>query len=130
LTDIHPKNKKDAGLRLAYLALADKYQRTDFNSKKSPVFKNYTISGNKLTVEFNYADDGLKTRDNAAPTRFEIAGANRVFYTANATRVGNKVELTSSSVPTPSAARLGWHHTNITNLTSNSGLPVCIFKTY
>jgi sialate O-acetylesterase len=83
-----------------------------------------------MTVEFSYADEGLKTRDNAAPTMFEIAGANRIFFPANATIVGNKVELTSSSVANPSAARLGWNHINITNLTSSFGLPVSIFKTY
>ncbi|MDR1155741.1 MAG: sialate O-acetylesterase [Bacteroidales bacterium] len=130
LDDIHPKNKQDAGIRFACLALADKYRRTDFNSKKSPVFKSYTVNGNKMTVEFSFADEGLKTRDNAAPAMFEIAGANRVFFPASATIVGNKVELTSSSVANPSAARLGWNHINITNLTSSSGLPVCIFKTY
>ncbi|MBD1432496.1 hypothetical protein H8B06_06660 [Sphingobacterium sp. DN00404] len=128
LDDIHPKNKKDVGLRFAYLALAAHYKKED--GDRSPIFDGFTVDGNKLIVDFQFASTGLKTKDGLAPSQFEIAGVDKVFYPADAVIAGNKVLLTSSRVPHPIAARLGWSYTKISNLVGSSGLPVSVFKTY
>ncbi len=128
LEDIHPKNKRDVGLRFAYLALADKYNRPE--GDRSPVFDRSTHDGSKMIIDFKFAEAGLKTRDGAPPTQFEIAGEDRQFYPAHGEILGNKVILSSSNVPSPTAARLGWSYTKVSNLVSSSGLPVSIFKTY
>jgi sialate O-acetylesterase len=130
ITDIHPKNKKDVGARLASLALGQTYNRQTYKSFKCPIYKEITISGNKITVSFNFAENGLKTTDGASPTLFEICGADRVFYPAAAKISGSTVELSSSSVPVPVAARMGWSYTKVTNLRSANDLPVSVFKTY
>lgn len=130
LNDIHPKNKKDVGIRFASLALADKYKKSGFINKKSPVFERHTVNDRKIIIEFKYADEGLKTRDGAEPTMFEISGPDRVFHPARAVISKNKVELLSPMVANPTAARLGWSYTKTTNLVSNFGLPVSVFKTY
>lgn len=130
IADIHPINKRDVGYRLAYLALGQTYGKTDFASQRSPVYKSMSVSGNKLIVSFDYAQNGLKTSDGAAPSMFEICGADKVFYPATATIAGQTVELTSASVPVPVAARLGWSYTKTTNLRSANNLPVSVFRTY
>ena len=61
---------------------------------------------------------------------FEICGSDKVFYSADAKISGNTVELSSSQVPVPVAARMGWSYTKITNLRSNENLPVSVFRTY
>lgn len=128
--NIHPINKQDVGLRLAYLALGQTYSKSEYATKRSPVYDSYTVSGNKLTVTFRHAQAGLKTSDGAAPSMFEICGADHLFYPATAVIAGDKVELTAQQVPQPVAARLGWSYTKITNLCSNDGLPVSVFRTY
>jgi len=131
LTTIHPTNKQDVGLRLAWLALNKTYGKSVYYNKLTPIFKDYTISGNQVTIAFKNAGDGLKTNDGLAPTMFEIAGSNKVFYSANATISGiDKVILSNPNVPNPVAARLGWSYIKTANLVSMENLPVSVFKTY
>ncbi len=130
VSDIHPTNKKDVGLRLAYLALAQTYGKSNYSSLRCPVYKDMSVSGGKITVNFNFAAGGLKTSDGNSPTMFEICGADQIFYPATAKISGTSVELTSPSVPSPVAARMGWSYTKVTNLRSANDLPVSVFKTY
>lgn len=131
INDVHPKNKQDVGIRFAYLALSEKYGLSEFRNKKSPILDKVTLEGNSILLDFKYAENGLKTRDDKAPTLFEITGAEKVFYPAIATIINNnQVRIISSSVPYPVAARLGWSYIKTTNLISDFGLPVSVFKTY
>lgn len=126
--DIHPRNKLDVGKRFAFLALENKYGRT--GQPKSPLYAGHRIDGNTLEVDLRHAGSGLKTVDGSSPTFFELAGADRVFHPANAEISGSTVRLTAAAVPEPAYARLGWSYTRTTNLRSNEGLPVGVFKTY
>lgn len=128
--NIHPLNKQDVGLRLAWLALGLTYNRNEFTSMRCPVYDGYDVSGNELTVRFKYAEQGLKTTDGASPTLFEICGEDQIFYPAVAVIDGASVRLTSPKVSAPIAARLGWSYTKVTNLRSANGLPVSVFRTY
>lgn len=131
LNDIHPKNKQDVGLRLAWLALSKHYGKDAFKDNVTALYKSHTIDNNQVTVTFDYVGNGLKTRDSEAPTMFEIAGVDKVFYPASATISGtDQVILTSANVPVPVAVRLGWSYTKITNLVNSEDLPVSVFKTY
>lgn len=129
--DIHPKNKKDVGLRLAWLALNKTYGKKEYSDKLTPLYKRFETHNNKLRIVFKHAGKGLRTRDNAAPRMFEIAGSDRVFHNANATVLNDSiVEIFSDKVIVPVAARLGWSYTRITNLMSGDNLPVSVFRTY
>jgi len=131
LNDIHPQNKQDVGLRFAYLALNKKYNVSSYDNFLSPLFSEYNTNGNQVTVMFRNVGTGLKTMDGQSPTQFEICGEDRIFYPAEAVIEGtNKVKLTSASVTSPVAVRLGWSFVNTTNLTSSENLPVAVFKTY
>ncbi|MEA5006869.1 MAG: sialate O-acetylesterase [Rikenellaceae bacterium] len=130
ISNIHPRNKKDVGARLASLALSQTYGKSSYNRLRCPIFNNFTINGNKVVINFSYAESGLKTTDGNAPTMFEICGSDKVFYTADTKISGSTVELTSQKVPIPVAARMGWSYTKITNLRNNENLPVSVFRTY
>jgi sialate O-acetylesterase len=130
INDIHPVWKREVGERLAFLALGQHYGKADFETMRSPIYDSHQVSGNKLTVSFKYATDGLKTTDSQAPNLFEICGADKVFYPATATIAGSTVELTAAQVAVPVAARMGWKFKQITNMRGMNGLPVSVFRTY
>jgi sialate O-acetylesterase len=123
---IHPANKKQAGERLAYIALGKNYGFDKF-SYQSPEYKSIEIKGNKLTVRFNYASDGL-TSFGRALTGFEIAGADKVFYPADATLIRVGIELTSPNVPVPVAVRYAFKDYIGGTLFGVNGLPVSSFR--
>ncbi|WP_319226275.1 sialate O-acetylesterase [Draconibacterium orientale] len=130
VNNIHPKNKQDVGLRLAWLALADSYGKEEFDEKKCPVYDTYEVQEDRIIVHFKYADSGLTTSDSNSPALFEICGSDHQFYPAEALVYGSSVVLSNSAVKNPVAARLGWSYTKTTNLIGVNGLPVSVFRTY
>lgn len=76
-TDIHPRNKRVAGERLAAWALAKQYGRKVTYS--GPVYKKMKISGNKVVLNFDYTDGGLKTFDGGDVKGFSYPEKMNVF---------------------------------------------------
>lgn len=127
LNDIHPKNKKDVGHRLALWALAKDYGFTNI-VYSGPLYKKMKIEGNKIILSFDYSD-GLKTRDGKPLTYFEIAGNNKKFIPANAKIENNEIIVSSGKVEKPVAVRYGWNDTAESNLCNGEGLPASPFRT-
>jgi len=124
--DIHPKDKKSVGVRLANLALANIY-KTNTNIVNGPLYKGITIQKNKITVAFDYAD-GLYFKDKKA-NQFEIAGADNVFYEATAVIKNNNVVLQSDKVKEPLKVRFAWKNTDQSTLFNKANLPASSFIT-
>ena len=119
--DIHPRNKKPVGDRLANLALK--------NGIYSPVLKNYTIKGDKIEVTLT-GKSKLMAKDQQSLKGFEIAGEDQIFQPATASIVNNKLVVTSDKVSQPVAVRYGWKADNSDlNLFTKELLPVSPFKT-
>jgi sialate O-acetylesterase len=125
--DIHPKNKKDVGYRLALWALAKDYGFTDIIFS-GPVYKAMKIDGNKIILSFHY-HQGLKTVDKKALTNFEIAGDDKKFYPAKAEIKNNNVVVYNDNVEKPVAVRYGWSDTAKPNLCNKANLPASSFRT-
>jgi sialate O-acetylesterase len=125
--DIHPKNKKDVGLRLANYVLGDHYGKTGFNYK-NPTYKSMSVEKDKVIITFNNASQGLMSKD-GAPKDFWIAGEDKKFVRADAKIVKNTVVVSSKSVKKPVAVRFGFTNTSTPNLFSKDGLPVDLFRT-
>ncbi|MDR0510103.1 MAG: sialate O-acetylesterase [Rikenellaceae bacterium] len=123
--DIHPRDKKPVGERLALLALAN-----DYGVKleaQSPVMKGVKYSGGKASVTFATAS---ALRDNGQVECFELAGDDRVFYPATATVKGkNVVVVACDKVAKPVAVRYGFRNWCLGNLFSVNGLPALPFRT-
>ncbi len=131
LDDSHPKNKQDVGRRLAWTALAEYYGIPEYEDSLCPVVDKVTVSGNRVQVSYkNTGGVPLKTSDGNAPSCFEIAGADKVFYPAEETSIeGESVFASSPEVPSPVYVRAGWSYFKIQNLTNANGLPVSVFST-
>lgn len=123
--DIHPKNKKDVGKRLYLAAKAIAYGKSITYS--GPIYANKTIKNNEVTLSFYHVGKGLISKGELKA--FELAGADKKFYWANAKIVRNKIILTSDKVAQPVAVRYAWSSNPEANLYNKDGLPAVPFRT-
>ena len=126
--DIHPRNKKDVGERLARWALANEYGRKDV-VVSGPLYRDFKVEGSKVRISFEYAE-GVKTCDGGEPGRFEIAGKDQVWHWGKAVIDGEAVLVSSEEVPEPVAVRYAWaSNPEGANLVNAAGLPASLFRT-
>lgn len=132
--DIHPRNKREVGQRLARWTLALDY---GFNvAYDGPRYTKMEKDGNKIRLRFaigRHADDRLERSEDGEITGFAIAGKDRKFVWAQArvlpsSRDG-QVEVWSDDVPHPVAVRYAWADNPECNLRSEGKLPVAPFRT-
>jgi sialate O-acetylesterase len=127
VTDIHPRNKKDVGRRLARLALKNDYGFIDLVAG-GPVLSEAKRDGSGFRVSFTQTDGGLVTPLNEL-AGFELAGADKVFKPARARLSGGIVIVTSAEVPDPAAVRYDWCDAPVASLFNKDGLPAVPFRT-
>ncbi len=127
ISDIHPRNKIDAGNRLALWALAKEYGKKDL-VYSGPLYKSMTVDGGKIRLSFAHAG-GLKSRDGKPLAEFEIAGADGKFVPAQAVIDGDEVVIEAKAVAAPTQARFGWQNKANPNLVNAAGLPASPFHT-
>jgi sialate O-acetylesterase len=124
--DIHPKNKLDAALRLAGIAL-NRYYKKSVSEDSGPLYKSFSIDKNKAIIDFDYSE-GLHS-NGAKLMYFEIAGADKIFYPADAKIKDKQVIVQSKAVKLPVAVRFAWRNTAIPNLFNGANLPASCFTT-
>jgi sialate O-acetylesterase len=125
-TNIHPKNKQDAALRFANLALNRHYSKVKMEDS-GPLYKDMIIDKNKAVISFDHAD-GLHVKGDKLNC-FEIAGEDKVYYPATAKIKDNQVIVQSDKVKIPVAVRFAWSNTATPNLFNAANLPASCFKT-
>lgn len=127
--DIHPRNKKDVGYRLAAIALTDTYQLNLVS--RGPTFDALTIRGAEAIVSFKHIGSGLVTPDKYGYLRgFELAGDDRKFYPAQAFIQDGQVIVRSAAVTKPVAVRYNWMDVALEgNLFNREGFPAEPFRT-
>ncbi|WP_432221126.1 sialate O-acetylesterase [Flavobacterium sp. TMP13] len=127
--DIHPKNKKDVGQRLALAA-----QKVIYNDPKiiysGPTFYKKHIENNQIKIEFKNIGSGLLVKDDKQEVKgFAIAGEDKVFYWAKGIQKGNTLLLYSESVKNPTEVRYNWANSPDGNIYNKEGLPAAPFRT-
>jgi len=128
LNDIHPRNKKDVGARLALWARARTYGETEL-VPSGPLYKSMSIEEDRVRISFDYIGGGLIANDGQPLRWFEVAGDDHIFYKAEAAIDGETVVVSSQKVTAPKAVRFGWHQTAVPNLANRQGLPASPFRT-
>ncbi|CAN5549161.1 sialate O-acetylesterase [soil metagenome] len=124
--DIHPKDKKTVGERLALNALALEYgQKIAYSG---PIYKTMKITGDSIRLSFNHTDGGLIAKDGKLEG-FAVAGEDRKWHWADARIEGDAVVVRSSEVPKPVAVRYAWATNPAASLYNGAGLPTVPFRT-
>lgn len=129
---IHPPEKILIGKRLAYWALSKDYKIGGI-SFSGPVYKSLDIIGDKVIVNFDYAETGITSFNNTIKG-FEIAGSDKVFYpaiakvTKGSVKNRSKLEVSCDKVKEPVAVRYGWKNYLEGKLYNIQGLPASSFR--
>lgn len=126
--DIHPRNKRPVGERLALLALRRVHGRQVVDS--GPMWRSQRLlPQGRVELRFDTQGDALAVRGSTLQG-FTVAGADRRFVPAQAQVVGDRVQVWSDSVPQPAAVRYAWSGNPAeANLVNASGLPASPFRT-
>ena len=138
--DVHAKNKKDVGERLALWALAKDYGKKNL-VYSGPLFKDMKVEGAKIRIAFDSVGSGLTvaTKKGYDPVvkeprgklrKFAIAGDDKKWVWADAVIDGKTVVVSSPEVPKPVAVRYAFAaNPEGCNLYNNEGLPASPFRT-
>ena len=124
--DIHPKDKKEVGERLALQALSKYYGQNVAASGPTLAKVEKTSGGLKLT--FDHADGGLVVKGEKLG-EFSIAGEDRKWSWAEAKIEGDTIVVSSPEVPNPAYVRYAWQSNPQATLFNGAGLPAVPFRT-
>ena len=124
--NIHPKDKKEVGERLALLALADHYGEKIPCS--GPRFASAEQIPGALKIHFDHADGGLVAKGDALG-EFAVAGEDLKWQWADAKIEGDTVVVRSPEVPRPVFVRYAWQSNPKATLFNGAGLPAVPFRT-
>jgi len=123
---IHPRKKRQAGERLALLALSNTYEvkgLPDF-----AVYSSVEFQGDTAVVAFDRSKEWVYFEHGPNSKNFEVAGADRVFFPADAWVSRNRVYVRSDKVKKPVAVRYAFRDWVEGDL-MHDGLPVSSFRT-
>lgn len=123
--NLHPTAKMEIARRLALIAKAKIYGvSVDFSG---PVFQGATREGPALRVRFTHTGAALVAQDRPVQS-LEIAGADKVFFAANAKIDRDTLLVSSPKVKEPVAVRYAWSNAPLANLYNGAGLPAAPFR--
>ena len=125
--DVHPRNKRDVGARLAALALTDTYGLP--GEASGPVLVRQEVQDGRIRLSFSHAAGGLVAKGGAL-RQFAIAAADRKFVWAEAVVEGDSLRVSSPAVAHPAYVRYAWaDNPQGANLYNSAGFPAAPFRT-
>ena len=124
--NIHPKDKKIVGERLARCALAKEYDKQI--PCAGPTFKSAEHLPGALRLRFDHTEGGLAVKGGKL-AEFSVAGKDRKWHWADARIEGDAIVVSSPDVPDPVAARYAWQANPAATLYNGAGLPAVPFRT-
>ena len=126
--DIHARNKRDIGKRLAAQAATFSYNVKGI-PHKYPTYKSADFRGDKAILSFNDAWQGFSPNEDLPG--FEVAGEDRVFHpaTAEVDRNGYTITVSSPEVSDIQSVRYCFKNFAIGKIHDSYGLPLVPFRT-
>lgn len=125
IDDIHPKDKKSVGTRLANIALKKHYKVID-HLVESPEVSKVTFHKNQVSISFKHAERLHQTNNSSL---FELAGEDLIFHPAVFKIKNQEITLSSKAVKTPKYLRFAWGNNIQSNLFNQANLPLSSFTT-
>lgn len=125
--DIHPANKQVIGRRLARWALTDIYGKASLRGGPEPLSAEF---GPQVTVTFSQTGRGLRAFNGAPLRGFTLAGADGIFFPAEAVIQGtDRIVVSAPEVPVPLHVRYAWQNNPAgANLVNQERLPAGPFE--
>ena len=127
--EIHPKNKKPVGERLALQALASVYGLIEEDQAFGPVYKDFLYKDGGIEITFDHASEGIIYAGDV-PEGFELAGADGKFEKADVFFEENKAFLKAGNIKDPVMARYLWTNYCEVSVFGKNGLPMAPFRTH
>ena len=123
--DIHPKDKKTVGTRLALLALSHLYGQLVLGD--APRLRTAHRDGGSILLCFDHAGDGLRVQGDALEALTLRANGDALAYTWEI--LGDTMRITPKQIPdaviTVSHAWTAWYQINLLN---SAGIPALPFE--
>jgi len=128
LNDIHPRDKFTVGRRLARWALADVYHLLDLRG--GPELQGAEVAEGSVLLTFSEVGSGLTQIDSRSVKGFTLAGADGVFYPADAKIIDETtLQVSSPEVIAPTHVRYAWQNNPVdANLGNKERLPASPFE--
>lgn len=125
-TDVHYRQKRPVGERLALQALEKHYGHAV--KADGPLAKEAARAGQDVYVDF-YPQDALRSADGGPIVGFEVQdAADGLFHPVAAEVSGGLVRLDCAAIRAPKAVRYAWQPFTRANLVNATGLPASTFR--
>lgn len=132
MDDIHPKDKKPVGERLANWALSKTYGFKNINYS-GPLYKGFTKKNNKIKLLFDYALSGLEAQgklNGFEVVEFNDSGTEKAPRPLHVQIDGTELVVSAEKLEYPFIVRYGWGlNMAKANLFNKEGLPASPFRT-
>ena len=128
--NIHPKNKRDIGMRLGLKCLNMIYGK-DIPCA-GPTFVSATREGSTMRLRFTHIDGGLHIGEREPSPQlngFAIAGEDGKYAWATAVIDHDTIVASNPAIPEPKHVRYDWAQNPIGNLCNGAHLPAFPFRT-
>jgi sialate O-acetylesterase len=124
--DVHYRQKRPVGVRLALQALEKHYGRAV--KADGPLAKEAARVGQDVYVDF-YPQDALRSADGGPIIGFEVLdAADGRYHPVAADVTGGLVRLDCAALREPKAVRYAWQPYTRANLVNATGLPASTFR--
>lgn len=119
-SNLHPAQKREAGERLARLALAKTYGQSVVAHGPTPT--GFHTDGDRLVLSFESGGADITVKGDRW-NDIELAGEDGIYHPAQATFTGNAATISTPAVKAPRAVRYGWSPVFEPTLFNAAGLP-------
>lgn len=125
--DVHPRDKRPVGERLALQALYNTYGHRNL-IPSGPVPVRAIADGNRILLTFKWGQ-GMKPSKGEKLIGFELAETEGIYSGAQAKVLNDStIEVVSEKVSNPRIVRYGWQPFTRANLVNEKNIPATTFK--